>query len=290
MIELHKIYRIFHASKISSVRLLLYVLFGYAASGYFISFDFLFVPALINLMIVFFGIVSASLANDYYDFERLGEENAIGPHLERQVLNHKAVQALIWAPWILSLFLFFVLLKYPVTPASLVLLWASFILSVLYNYPPMRWKERAFVGVITPPIGIFFLFLQAYVLFKYPAGFEWVIVAIVFLYAWYIEFLHLVDDANADSEIHKISKDWARKGLILVSIVGTIAAIIATYFNILFLISAIGWALRLFVVTRSSDEEIIRARRDIFHPVWMIWEFVLYTLIGALFLIGYVYL
>ena len=209
MTGLVDIYRLRHGEKVSALRLLAYVLFGYAVSGLFHPKAYV-----INTLIVLGGLLFASLLNDYYDYALLGERNAIGNVLLKGQAKKNIVPFLVLIPWLVALGLFFLLLKLPVTNLALLLLWASFLLSFVYAFPPFRLKERKVLGTVTPPLGIFILFFEGLTLLAMPNMFGWMMAVIVFLFAWYLEFLHLVDDSLQRHETIKISTGRAMRSLL----------------------------------------------------------------------------
>lgn len=271
------LYRIMTGKKVSSFRLLLYVFFGYALSG---RFDLSVYS--INTLIVAGGILFASLLNDFYDYLKLGEENAVAAFLKRKKLNTRSVKILIWLPWIGSLFLFFLLLFMKVTLLSLFLLWASFILCLLYSSPPARLKERKFWGLTAPPIGIFMLFFQALSLISFPDTKTLIIAALVFIYTWYLDFLHLAEDAVTEHETKKLSAPQTILALRFTGAAGIIVSLLFSLTHPLILVSVAAWTFRFFAVFRITPRLIMKYRKNIFSRIYRIEEFMIYVIVSIL--------
>jgi len=275
------IYRLRHGVKISSLRLFFYMLFGYAAYVFSAeNFNFLPVPIIINAAIILCGLFYASALNDYYDFLLLKEKNGISDFLVHTNTAYKYPFLLIWGPWIVCLALFFMLSAYQVTITSLILLWVTFLLSFLYCAPPIRLKERRVFNIIVPPIGLFFLFFEGFVLFAHPTRFGWSFAVIVFVFAWYLEFLHIVDDAQQKNEVKRMGLPTGMFGLRIVAGIGIFVSLVISFFYPIFLISVGAWGARLFAVSKIKPEEIIRGRLSVLHPLWSLWDFGLYALLG----------
>jgi len=279
--ELLDVYRLRHGAKISSLRLFFYMLFGYAAYVFSAdSFSFLPMPIVINAAIILCGLLYASALNDYYDFLLLKEKNGISNFLARTNATNKYPFLLIWGPWAVSLVLFFVLLMYQVTVASLILLWAAFLLSFLYCAPPVRLKERRILNIIVPPIGLFLLFFEGFVLLAHPTQFGWSFAIIVFLFAWYLEFLHIVDDAQQKHEIKRMSISAGMFGLRAIAGTGFFVSLAMSFSYPVFLVSVGAWGVRLLTVFKIKPAEIIRARLSLRHSLWSLWDFALFALLG----------
>src|SRR3989344_4996160 len=200
MKELLDIYRFRHGEKISSLRLMFFTIFGYITAGVFGGVYFQIIPYVLNTIVVFCGLLFASLLNDYYDHRYLREKNAVSNFFTKNILSRRSVFFLIWSPWCLAFLIFWLLIQYPVTPWAIILLWLDFILSFLYSSPPFRLKDRFLVGIVVSQIGVFLLFLQGFLLFGYPNQIAWVIAFFVFLFVWYLEFLHRIDDVYSGDD------------------------------------------------------------------------------------------
>ncbi len=268
-------YRIQHGKKISALRLLFYPVLGLTISG-------TLQPALfsVDLAIVFLGILSASFFNDYYDWQMLGEDNGVAT-LRSKVLLPGIAPALV-----ASIMLVLLPLWHP-SVLSVGLLWTSFALSLAYCIPPLRLKEVYPLNIVIPPLGIYFLFLQALLLVSYPSLTQWLIAVILLLFTCYIEMLHLIDDSLQAHESPRLSTGSGMMGLRIVAGVGLTISFACSVFSLIFLPSVITWFLRCLTVYRINPHEVVRARKNIFHPVWRLEEFVWYAALGvwhALFL------
>ncbi len=269
------LYRLTKGTKISSLRLLLYPIFGLALSGVFRPALFLW-----DLLIIFFGLLAASYLNDYYDALLQGEENEARRSNRMNVLYG-------FVPGICAAGALIAFGYSDATKISLVLLWASFALSMMYSLPPVRLKGRHFFGFFAPPIGIYFLFFQGLVLVRYPGQFGWMVAAIVFLFVWYREALHLVDDALVSTEVKKISLSRALWCARAVPMVGIGLGAVCAYFSWIFLLSIVFWFFRARAVWRSSPEAIASGRKTIFSSFWHLEEFAVYAGVGMMKILGF---
>ncbi len=269
-----RVYRLLTREKVGSARLLLYPALGFAWGGGWAP-----LPWLVDTVIVFGGILFASILNDYYDHLLLGERNEVGAELDAGHLTRRNVQFLVWLPWIASLVSFIVLAALKATPLALSLLWVSFILSYLYCAPPLRLKARTFWGVVTPPIGIFLLFLQALTLMRCPDTQTWLMGGMVLLFTWYIDFLHLAEDATRENEVVKLSADRAVACARLTAVAGLTGSAVLGLLHPILLVSTAAWTLRLIALRGATSKSIAAARKNIFSHLYLIAEFAIYTCI-----------
>ncbi len=285
MRELLDIYRLRHAQKISGLRLLIYPLFGFAASGVFTAYQFERVGiAILDLATVFACLLVATVVNDFYDFRLRKEHNGI----ERFIDHPRTIIFAFGVPLIVAFVSLFILRLYPVTRTAYTFLWASFLLSFLYSLPLVRLKDRFVAGVIVPPIGIFFLFLQAFLLFGYPNQVGWVVAFFVFLFAWYLEFLHIIDDLHSGDGRKRMSIERGFFLLRAVAIIGGVAGLLfGVLVSPLFFISTVAWILRFVAIRNSTPADIARDRRSVLQPLWRLEEFAVYGAAGALCFASY---
>ncbi|MDA1334677.1 MAG: UbiA family prenyltransferase [bacterium] len=268
-----RIYRIIHGKKISGFRLLGYTFFGYAIGGVFDT-----IPLAINTLIVGVGIMGASILNDYYDWKLGGEINDVGSAVQEGRLSERNLLVLFLLPFIVLSMLIASLWWVSITKGAFILILVNLFLSVAYSIPKLRFKERPIIGILAPPIGIFFLFFEGLILLGYPNKTQLMVASIVFLFAWFLEFLHLVDDAEEPNEVHKITGQTGMQALRIVVTLGIVTGAIFSYYSVLFLITLIAWLLRAYTLSNMHACEILAARRSVFHPLWRLEEFVVYAL------------
>lgn len=264
------LYRLRHGHKISSLRLMGYVVFGFAISGVFNARLYIF-----DAVTVFFGLLSASYFNDYYDWLSFGETNTVSR------AKHKSIFFGVLPAFIATVLLGF-FYREPITLMAYSLLWVSFVLSIFYNLPPLRLKERVPLGLVAPPLGIFFLFLQALSLMREPDTYRLAVAAIVFLFAWYMEALHLIDDSLENREVKKLSTAQSVFLLRAVALMGVGVGIVFSFISPLFIASIYGWSARAHTIFRKNPKELAIARRRILSPIWRLEEFVIYAAVGMM--------
>jgi hypothetical protein len=268
---LFRLYRVFTREKVSSLRLMLYVFLGYALSEKFLPMIYT-----VDAFIVLGGILFASLLNDFYDYVLLGEKNEAASLAKKKILTKKQLLFMAWCPWIFSLLLFVILISLDVSFISLALLWGSFLLSWAYSAPPIRLKERKFLGLIVPPIGIFMLFFQAICLGGMPDSQQLMISTLVFVYTWHLDFLHLAEDSTVSHETQRINPALIANAIRITCIVGIILSAIFFFWHWIIIVSLAAWTLRFITVRKMSRKKISKERKNIFSGIYRIEEFIIY--------------
>jgi len=275
-----RLYRIVSNKKISSARLLLYLLLAYAAAGILKEWQI----CLLNTLIILGGLLLASLLNDYYDAKLLGEDNEVGSQMKSGKISPRNALLLAWAPWLGALFAYLILaFQSKVSLYSLILLWVSFALCVAYSAPPLRLKTRRGWGILTPPVGIYLLFMESFLLVR---GFPctdtpapWFLASEIFVFACYLEFLHISDDSLKEREVHRMSGAKALLAAQLVAAAGFAVSLSSIVFLPIAVIPATAWLLRLFSLLGISPEAIASRRKSIFSNVYQVWEFALWGIV-----------
>ena len=265
-----KIYRFFSKGKVSSMRLLLYVGFGFILSK-----DFTFTLYSLDLLLVFTGILFASILNDYFDYKYLGELNAIGKMLKEKKIKESTVYLSIILPGILPFILFYLMWEANAPSWSLIMLLVSFMMSILYCAPPFRFKEKKIVGLLLPPLGIYLLFFQGVLLSGIPDKVNLIIAGNIFLFSWYLEFLHLADDALEKNEYKKLNFIPAlklAKAIIILSFI--INAYFAWYFTLILI--PVFFSLYRFIKLQYINENNLKENRhNLLSGIYRIEEFII---------------
>ena len=271
------IYRFRHGAKISTLRLVLYALFGSVASG-----TFHLGLSTLNLVMATTWLLFASVLNDYYDYRLLGEQNALGIAVASGQLRLRRLWLLATIPAAASLSLFGLLWLCPVTRLSLSVWTVVILLGTLYSLPPIRLKERRVFGILTTPVCLFGLFLESFTLLRLPDPRGWLVAGLVFLFVWYLECLHLVDDSLQPHEFKKAGTAQAMAWLRRVALLGLFASLAASVFAPLLLASALAWTLRVRASRRLRVADVSLARRNLWHPIWQLEDFVVYGFWGLI--------
>ena len=268
MKEILNIYRFFSKGKISSMRLLLYVGFGLLLCKNFEIKLFT-----IDLLLVFSGILFASILNDYFDYRYLGEFNTIGKMLNDKKINKKTVYLYIIVPGLIPFLLFFIMWQHHAAPISLLMLLVSFLMSIVYCAPPFRFKEKKIIGLILPPTGIFLLFIQGVLLGGFPDYLNIIIVLNVFIFSWYLEFLHLADDAIATNEHTKVSFNTSLKVTKSITLIAITANLCLAFYFPLISISAFFYLYRFIKLLNINETNLNKNRQNLFSGIYCIEEF-----------------
>jgi hypothetical protein len=158
----------------------------------------------------------------------------------------------------------------------------SFLLSLFYCSPPLRLKKRKFFGIITPPIGIYLLFLQAVILLKMPNMIQWIICGMVFLFSWYLDFIHLANDSVCKNEIAKISGLTAMETAKAISIFAIICSFAILPITFLGFAPLIFWSIRLFKIWKTKPKELSALRKSLWSRIYCIEEFAVYAVFAVL--------
>lgn len=247
---------------------MLYACFGYAVSGVFLPAAF----ALDALAVVFF-LAAASFFNDYYDGKLLGEDNyATEKRLSflqygiAPVIALGAVLAVLWRVW--------------PAPHAYFVFAVSIVAGALYSIPPVRLKSRRVINVFAPPIGLFGLYLQALLLAGEPNGYQWAVTALVLWFAFYLEFLHIVDDGTRAHEVVRMSHRKAQVCLRGIALGGVAVSLALAVFYPIILFSVLSWILRYRAVAERKSEAIVEGRKTLASPLWHLEDFAVYGLLG----------
>lgn len=271
------LYRLSTKNKVGSARLLCYVALGLVISGEWFRLE-----CVVDLIVVTGGVLFATLLNDYYDHVLHGEPNAVGDLLERKDLSKGGVLILTWVPWLIALATFVLLTRFPVSTASLVMLWLSFLLSWGYSQPPIRLKERGIPGILAPPIGIFMLYLQALILVKSPDAFSLTISVSVFLYTWHLDFLHLAADAVTKHETPRLGPRAAMTAVRITASIGVVAAAVCVVFNGWMIVSVLAWTCRWLAVRDVDCDDVAASRKSMLSGIYRIEEFAILAAVSVL--------
>ena len=222
------------------------------------------------------GILAASYAlNDYFDYVLKGEKNFTANLIESRQLSLRRIGLLCWLPLVLCLGMPF----HRIIPAGLIIV--LLFLTIFYSLPPIRLKERSIWGFIIPPICAVIIFLQAYSLFN---GFNLTIsmlAIIIFLFHLFVEGIHQMADFFAEENEKIQEKEKIIKLLYLFPCLSLIISLAFAFYQPLFLITVLFSMVRLFTLRKINIEEnIFRIRKNIFSPLWSIYEFAIYGALG----------
>jgi hypothetical protein len=241
--------------------------------GLFLSRTFQITLVITDLLLVLSGILFASILNDYFDYLKLGEKNRTATLLESGTITKFHLLFLILVPGITALTLLYLLYLLNISAISLIMLFCSFTMSILYCTPPFRFKEKKITGLIFPPLGIYLLFLQGVFIHGIPDLNSIIISINIFLFAWYLEFLHLADDAVTENELTKINYRKSLNAAVTVCLTGSIVSLLSLYFSALSVIFIIFWIQRFLAIKHIRPHILKNARRNIFSQIYCIEEF-----------------
>jgi len=255
--------------KISCLRPLAYTFLGYALAA-----QFEFGLAVRNALAVA-GILAASYAlNDYFDYVLNGEKNFTSNLIESRHLSRRRVYLFCWLP----LALCFAIPLQKIIPFILLLI--LLILTIIYSLPGIRLKDRKIWGFLTPPVCAVIIYLQAYsLLSNFNVG-VLMLAILLFLFHLYVEALHQLADFVTDGNENNMGEDEIIKLLNLFPLLSLISAVIFSFYNLLFLLTVFFSVVRLLALRKFNPAEILRIRKNIFSPIWSIYEFAIYGVLG----------
>jgi len=270
LIEVLFYYRILNwRDKISCLRPLAYTFLGYAMAA-----QFELGLAGRNALAVT-GILAASYAlNDYFDYVLNGEKNFTANLMESHKLSLRQVYLLCWLP--LALCVAIPLQK--VIPVVLLLI--LLLLTIIYSLPGIRLKDRKIWGFITPPVCAVIIFLQAYSLFGNYNAKVLMLAVLLFLFHLYVEALHQMADFVTDGNENNMGEEEIIKLLNLFPLLSLLSAVIFSFYYHLFLLTVFFSVVRLLALRKFDPVGILRIRKNIFSPLWSIYEFAIYGVLG----------
>jgi len=255
--------------KISCLRPLAYTFLGYAMAA-----QFELGLAGRNALAVA-GILAGSYAlNDYFDYVLNGEKNFTSNLIESGQLSGRWVYLLGWLPLVLCI----AIPWQKVTPVILLLV--LLILTIIYSLPWIRLKDRKIWGFITPPVCAVIIFLQGYTLFGNFNAKVLMLAILLFLFHLYVEALHQLADYVSDNDKIQMGEEEIFNLLHLFPLLSLISAVIFSFYHLLFLLTVFFSVVRLLALRKFDPAEILRIRKNIFSPLWSIYEFAIYGVLG----------
>lgn len=259
---------------------------GYTILGYLMTGKFNFLPLFLNALAILFGIMFAFSINNYFDWKTQKEKNFLGKIIEEKKISQRKALFFCFLPLIFGfLIISFSLTKklIPLLPFFLYLI-ISF-LTLFYALPPIRLKEKKFIGFLAVPLGSFLIFLQGYFIFgKLSLGFV-LFSLLLFLFMVYLEIFHNLEDSLVKEEVKKISQDKALKLLKMLPWASLYTSFAFFLLKPIFLVSSLFSLVRLVSLEKFKIKNIRRIRRNNFSLQLSFYEFFIYGILGLLRLI-----
>lgn len=272
-------YRILNwGNKISGIRPI-----GYTFLGYLMAGNFNLLLLFLNTLAIFGVLFFSYSINDFFDWKVQKEKNFLGQRIEKRNLKE-------WEAIILCFFpLFLIIFIIPILRENLYSLYffcAFFVISVFYSLPPFRFKTKKFLGILIPPLGAFFLFLQGYLILKNPESKIIALAIILFLFQFYLEILHIIDDSLIKEEAKKMRQET---GLFFARYVPVFSFVISLIFAIfldkVFFVTVFFSMIRFFSVRRINlRKEIVKIRKNVFSLELSLYEFLIYGILATVHL------
>ena len=259
---------------------------GYTILGYSLAGKFQFLPLFLNILIVFFGILFAFSINNYYDWKIQKERNFLGEKIREGKISQRLALFFCLLPLIFGLLILAIVLKFNlISSLSAVLLIFLFLLTFFYASPPLRLKNRKFLGFFSVPLGGFLIFLQGYFVFG-KINFNFILLAIlIFLFEIYLEVLHNLEDSLIKEEPKKIKTEMALKLLKILPLTSLFVSLAFSFYNLIFLNTSFFSLLRLFSLENFKIEKIHQIRSNFFSLPLSFYEFFIYGVFGLFHLI-----
>lgn len=259
---------------------------GYAILGYFIAGQFSFLPLFLNTLAIFLGILFAFSINNYFDWKAQKEKNFLGKIIEEKEISQKKALFFCFLPLILGLLIIsFSLTKNLISPLPFFLYLILCLLVLFYALPPIRLKEKKFIGFFAVPLGSFLIFLESYFIFgELNLGFVFFSV-LLFLFVVYSEIFHNLEDSLVKEEVKKISQDKALKLLKILPWASLYTSFAFFLLKPIFLISSVFSLVRLLSLEKFEIKNIRQIRRNNFSFQLSFYEFFIYGILGFFHLI-----
>lgn len=262
--------------KTSGLRGLLYVFLAYAMSG-----QWAWLPMLLNTVAALGVLMFAAAFDDYWDSRVRAERNVLTLHVAAGSLSPGQALLLSCAPLLLTLPVLGLapMLGLPLQAIGLVLA-AGVVLLVGYSVPPIRLKEQAPWGFFVCPVLASLLFLESWRLLTPLTLFAMLFAIFLFIFQCYAEAMHVIDNVLCGRAIRTVSFTTAVSLFHRLPVISLVASLGFTLLSPLYLITAGCSAIRWLAVRRLDFGRLHRIRRQLWNPVWSLYEFVAYACAG----------
>lgn len=273
-------YRIHHRSvKVSGLRPVLYTVLGYAmAGGGPATLLWVNLAAVIGLLL-FFGAYG-----NYWDWRLMGEENGTQAVAARHGWSPRTALLCTMIPWAGIVPAVWWARSLGLSLASEAFFWVVGLCGVIYIAPGIRLKERRW-GFFLPIVAGSFLFLQAYTLHGHSfwGGSVLIFCVMLWLVQCQAEFLHLLDDGwHCASEPVYLSQATLLAWLNRLPWLSCGLSLVAAPWNPVFLNTTLWSLIRVRAIRRLSPDGVSQQRRQLWHPLWSLYEFGLYAVAALL--------
>lgn len=262
--------------KINSIRPALYTIFGYIMAG-------IFMPDIIvlNTLCIAGILIFSYTINDYFDWKIHGETNFLSTQIMNEKISEKIALIYSFIPLILCIPVFFIFP--PMSTISKVLLILIFLVTTFYSLPPLRLKEKDYVSFVTPPLVMTLMYLQGVTSLENLSTPVFLLGILIFIYHLYIEAIHVYADWCSEEDYKKI-KDRKSLNTMLRTfpLISIILSIMFSIFNRWFLVTTFFGIVRSIETVRITHATIKEIRKNFFSPVWSLYEFAIYGIIGMM--------
>jgi hypothetical protein len=263
------------STKVSALRPLGHALFAYAVAG-----GGPWGLLLANTLMLAAVMVGLSLLDDYLDWRRAGEANGFerlaeaGADPRRWLLMGLASCGLCAAPWLIAV------TQGRISLLPIVLTVAGVVLVASYTLPPLRLKRLPAVSLWVAPLAAGLLFAQSYLVIQPVDTLLFALAGWCIGLQLYAELVHLLDDEPTPGIPAKLSPPAVRRWLVGSQLVmAGYAAAWALQWPLASLSVACA-LLRTRIAARASNEQRHRWRRRLWHPLWSVYDLLVYALVG----------
>lgn len=263
-------------TKISSLRPLGYLFFGYLIASHFEP-----IPLFFNSIAVIGVLVSSYSLNDYFDWKTQKEDNFLSGSIKAKKLSDK--QALFFS---LLPLLFTAGLVFVKSQLSLILFVFGLFLAFAYSSPPLVLKQRGFFGLITAPLASVILFLQGFLILGQLNQNVVLLVIILLSFQFQSDLLHILDDSLTKEVVKKLNQQKALLWLKHLPLVSLFISLIFSLINPIFIISIVFSLIRYLALRDFKLIDVKKTRRNLFSAELSLYEFGIYGLLAILGLFG----
>ncbi len=265
------------ATKVSALRPLGHAVIAYAAAG-----GQRWPLLLWNTLLLGALLVGLSLIDDYRDWRDTGEANSFArlsfttSRTSRWLGGLLALCVLCTLPW------FVAVISRQIPLIAVELTGLGTVLVASYTLPPLRLKAHPRVSLWIAPLAAGLLFAEAYTVLRPPSALMLALAVWCMGLQLHAELLHILDDEPTPGVPAKLSRSAARRWLRYTQLVlAGYAALSMVRWPLAFL--SVCCALTRFIVCRQiSQEQLHRWRRQLWHPIWSLYDLAIYAALGVM--------
>lgn len=248
---------------------------AYVALGYATAAEWLLLPLLINFLIISGLAMSAFALNDFFDYKLNRENNFIGKKLQSGELSSRQVGIISALPLLaLGLIIFLE------SRIAQILLIAFFLITLLYNLPPFRLKNKS--GWIYSPVCAVIGFLESFfVLGQWNLSILGLTI-LVALFHFYTEMVHILEEFQTGERQNAITQKRALVFFRFIPWLSLLTGLVFMPINYVFTTAVFFSAVRIIAGWKIDlSFNFYKLHRRLLSLVYSSYEFGVYIIAGA---------